>query len=48
LTEQPAGAERGTAGDADRPRTRTYALVLALEIAVLFALWAAGRHFGSL
>lgn len=27
--------------------TRTYATVLAVEVVVLLALWAAGRYFGS-
>jgi hypothetical protein len=27
--------------------TKTYATVLAVEILVLLALWAAGRYFGS-
>jgi hypothetical protein len=27
---------------------RTYVAVLVVEVAVLLALWAAGRHFGSL
>ena len=26
---------------------RTYAIVLAVEAAVLLALWAAGRYFGA-
>jgi hypothetical protein len=28
--------------------TRTYVQVLALEVLVLLALWAAGRYFGSI
>jgi hypothetical protein len=35
------------ADDDDRPMTRTYAAVLAVEALVLLALWAAGRYFGS-
>lgn len=27
--------------------TRTYVTVLAVEVLVLLALWAAGRYFGS-
>ena len=27
--------------------TRTYVAVLAIEVLVLLALWAAGRYFGS-
>jgi hypothetical protein len=27
--------------------TKTYAAVLAVEVLVLLALWAAGRYFGS-
>ena len=27
--------------------TRTYATVLAVEVLVLLAVWAAGRYFGS-
>jgi hypothetical protein len=33
--------------DGDQPMSRTYATVLAVEILVLLALWAAGRYFGS-
>lgn len=36
----------GTEGD-ERSMTRTYATVLAVEVVVLLALWAAGRYFGS-
>ena len=36
----------GTDGE-DRPMTKTYATVLAVEVLVLLALWAAGRYFGS-
>jgi hypothetical protein len=35
----------GTAAD-DRPMTRTYAAVLAVEVLVLLALFALGRYFG--
>jgi hypothetical protein len=42
----PAGDMTGT-GDDDRPMTKTYATVLALEVLVLVALFAAGRYFGS-
>jgi hypothetical protein len=31
----------------DRAMTAQYAKVLLLEAAVLLALWAAGRYFGS-
>jgi hypothetical protein len=33
--------------DGERPMARTYAAVLAVEVLVLLALWAAGRYFGS-
>jgi hypothetical protein len=42
----PPGDMTGT-GDDDRPMTKTYATVLALEVLVLVALFAAGRYFGS-
>jgi hypothetical protein len=35
------------AGDEDKPMTKTYATVLAVEVLVLLALWAAGRYFGA-
>jgi hypothetical protein len=35
------------ANDVEAPMTRTYAAVLALEVLVLAALWAAGRYFGA-
>jgi len=31
----------------DEPMAGTYAKVLALEVLVLLALWAAGRYFGT-
>lgn len=48
---EPAPA-RGFATDGappaeDRPMTRTYAAILAVEVAFLLALWAVGRFFGS-
>jgi hypothetical protein len=36
---EPAGEETVTA--------RTYATVIAIEVAVLVALWLAGRFFGA-
>jgi hypothetical protein len=43
----PAGDAMTGTGDDDRPMTRTYATVLAVEAVVLLALFAAGRYFGS-
>jgi hypothetical protein len=36
-----------TKADDEAPMTRTYAAVLAVEVLVLVALWAAGRYFGA-
>jgi hypothetical protein len=41
-----AGRTPGRDGE-ERSMTRTYATVLAVEVLVLLALWAAGRYFGS-
>ena len=34
--------------DDDRPMTATYLAVLVVEAAVIAALWALGRYFGSM
>jgi hypothetical protein len=40
--ERMAGTDGG-----ERRMTKTYATVLAVEVLVLLAFWAAGRYFGS-